>query len=60
VHPDRIILEGDVTSPINPPPGCRFRSRCRWAMPSCAQRAPELVQMGNSTVACHLCGGERE
>ena len=54
---DRIILEGDVTSPINPPPGCRFRSRCRWAMPECAQCAPELMQVGNSTVACHLCSG---
>ena len=60
VHPDRIILEGDVTSPINPPPGCRFRSRCRWAMPECAERAPELMQVGKSTVACHLCSGEQK
>ncbi len=57
VHPDRIILEGDVASPINPPPGCRFRSRCRQAVPECAETCPELKQNGKSIVACHLCSG---
>ena len=55
VHPDRIILEGDVTSPINPPPCCRFRTRCRDALPICAERCPELLPSGKSIVACHLC-----
>ena len=57
VHPDRIILEGDVTSPINPPPGCRFRTRCREALPVCTETCPELMRNGNSIVACHLCNG---
>ena len=60
VHPDRIILEGDVTSPINPPPGCRFRTRCRQAMPVCGEKSPELLQCGSSIVACHLCSGGQE
>ena len=55
LHPDRIILEGDVVSPINPAPGCRFRPRCRQAMPQCSETCPELRQCGASTVACHLC-----
>ena len=55
LHPDRIILEGDVVSPINPAPGCRFRPRCRQAMPQCSETCPELRQCGTSTVACHLC-----
>ena len=57
LHPDRIILEGDVTSPINPPPGCRFRTRCRCAMPVCGETCPELEPNGKSIVACHLCNG---
>ena len=51
---DRIILEGDVTSPINPPPGCRFRTRCRYATEKCAEIDPELKQCGASQVACHI------
>ena len=60
LHPDRIILEGDVASPINPAPGCRFRTRCREAMPVCGETCPELVRDGSSIVACHLCGGGRK
>ena len=51
---ERIILEGDVPSPVNPPAGCRFAGRCRHAMPICKEVCPELKQCGNSQVACHL------
>lgn len=57
LHPERIILEGDVVSPINPAPGCRFRPRCREAVPACAESCPELLKNGKSVVACHLLSG---
>ena len=51
----RIILEGDVKSPINPPEGCRFSSRCRYCMDICKEVTPELreVEPGHF-VSCHL------
>ena len=55
---ERIILEGDVPSPVNPPAGCRFAGRCRHAMPICKEVCPELKQCGNSQVACHLYPAE--
>jgi oligopeptide/dipeptide ABC transporter ATP-binding protein len=51
----RILLTGDVPSPVNPPPGCRFHPRCAKAMEICSKEEPELVDVGNEHfVACHL------
>jgi len=52
----RIILGGDVPSPINPPSGCRFHPRCPHCMDICPQEEPELKDLGDEHwVACHLC-----
>lgn len=51
---ERIILEGDITSPVNPPPGCRFASRCWKCQEICKAQCPELRKVGNSVVACHF------
>jgi oligopeptide/dipeptide ABC transporter ATP-binding protein len=54
----RVILKGDVPSPINPPAGCHFHTRCPYAMPRCRQEAPELREVvPGHLAACHLHDG---
>lgn len=51
---ERIILSGDLPSPMNPPSGCVFNTRCWKAKDKCRIDIPELLQVGNSQVACHF------
>jgi oligopeptide/dipeptide ABC transporter ATP-binding protein len=53
----RVILQGSVPSPLNPPPGCSFHPRCAQALPLCATEEPRLVDVGDGhLVACHRAG----
>ena len=51
---ERIILSGDLPSPVNPPSGCVFNTRCWKATEKCRTDVPELLHIGNSQVACHF------
>jgi oligopeptide transport system ATP-binding protein len=52
---NRLVLSGDIPSPANPPSGCRFHTRCPFAMDICREVAPAPIQIGDRhTVSCHL------
>ncbi|MEA4961922.1 ABC transporter ATP-binding protein [Lutispora sp.] len=54
---NRILLKGEISSPINPKPGCRFAPRCIYAKPECFNNQPELLEIEQEHfVACHLVG----
>ena len=51
---NRIILQGDLPSPANPPPGCRFHTRCPECIDICRVQEPPLIESDNRWVSCHL------
>jgi oligopeptide/dipeptide ABC transporter ATP-binding protein len=52
---ERMILKGEIPSPLNPPSGCNFHTRCPIAIPECSQEVPVLKSVGNGhEVACNL------
>jgi oligopeptide/dipeptide ABC transporter ATP-binding protein len=51
----RLVIEGDVPSPMNPPPGCHFHTRCPYVVERCRQEYPPLQEIApGHVVACHL------
>ena len=58
---ERILLEGDIPSPVNPPSGCKFHTRCRYCQQKCREEVPEWTNVGNDHyVACHFPLGKKE
>lgn len=51
---ERVILEGDVPSPINPPSGCRFHTRCPMVKAECRELEPPMIDLNGHFVACHI------
>lgn len=57
VEVEEEILEGDVPSPLNPPSGCRFRTRCKYRSSICSEKNPYMIKIGGEhSVACHNLG----
>jgi oligopeptide/dipeptide ABC transporter ATP-binding protein len=55
---EEVVLTGEIPSPLNPPEGCRFHTRCPYAMPRCSQQEPVLREVApRHLVACHLYDG---
>ncbi|CAG8998163.1 MAG: Vitamin B12 import ATP-binding protein BtuD [Candidatus Celerinatantimonas neptuna] len=58
LHPDKrtekIKLEGELPSPLSPPTGCAFHTRCRYAKALCKEQTPELKKYGQTQIACHI------
>ena len=52
----RLLLSGELPSPVNPPSGCRFHTRCPYATADCARVEPEMHEVDGRLVACHLYG----
>jgi peptide/nickel transport system ATP-binding protein len=60
-RPERILLKGELTSPVDPPKCCRFAPRCRFATEQCFAQEPKLVDVGEGhLVACHRVTGETQ
>ena len=57
---NRIILEGNIPSPANPPKGCKFHTRCPHCMEVCRQSLPQVYRHGTHEIACHLYVGDGE
>ena len=53
---ERLLLSGEIPSPIDPPSGCRFHTRCPYACERCRAEAPELRPVSGRLVACHRVG----
>jgi len=55
---NKTVLEGEIPSPITPPSGCRFRTRCKYVSKKCKEEEPSLIDLGSGHYAsCHLLGG---
>lgn len=55
---ERVILSGDVPTPVNPAPGCRFRKRCRYACDACGEETPTLQSLGNEHYAACILAND--
>jgi oligopeptide/dipeptide ABC transporter ATP-binding protein len=51
---EKLLLQGEIPSPIQLPSGCRFRTRCPFAAALCAEVDPALAETGNRSCACHF------